>query len=648
MKNEPLIEKINSKYIRQKIFVFIKDQNFKYKFFKYSKIYQKQFELEIIDFKEKYIIQTKINIGSYILCINLFNKDPKNFDKNLLNTQLQEDLLKNNLNIDIIHEYLINEYKKYAKKINDIINEKQLAKYSYFKKEISIFSPFFDFLINTEYFELFTIPISVKLIEKFNLKNDYIAAFEKMNKLNVKQYPTISFDYKDVNDINYLKEFEIQFNKVKRLIMSHDYGIFIDNYDYFFKTLFSFNNLEKNLTYLSLYVGIKKDRIDPNALTNLNNFCSLEVLELKGFKFKKTFTMKLKNLKVLNLKGCENLTFEENSCLNLKILYLLDCLIEKPKSLLKFPELEDCLLQKDLRLKQKYNLIIDFKSLQKVKNLTAETGDFIAIENELLENLTLYSYKTSEEIEKIMLEKLISIKTLKNINFEIKEIGDYQISNIQGENTSVVNVNIKWSNSYHDCIIHNLQKKFPFASSFELLTQYKKVQTYLEIQENPKCKINKLVLKIGGNKNILLYCQSFENLIYVDFFADGEIINIIDAFPLFNDKCKVIFKSLIYFKFSNYSNEININFFKNLYNNIDCMPNIKSFDFHGITKDITEDFYKNFIKKILILNLDYICFTIKRKSNDHSTGKYTEEEIKEMFPDLNYIKFDKINITKFN
>ena len=646
MENKSLFETINSKYIRQRIFEFIKDENFKFKLFIHSKLYQKQFELEMIDFKERYITQTKINIDSYLLCYNLFNTDPKHFDKNILNTKLQEDLVKNNLNIDIIHEYLINDLKKLSKKLTEKENEKELNKFIYFKKEINIFSPFFDFLINSEYFDLFTIPISVKLIEKFNLKNDYISAFEKLNKLNSKKYPSLLFDYKDANDINYLKEFKIKFHKIKRLIMSHDYSIYIDNYDYFFKTLFSFNNIEKNIIHLNLFVGfIKKDKLDPNSLKNLNSFFSLEVLELKGFKFKTTFTLKLKNLKKLILKNCENLTFAENSCLNLKILYLLDCSIEKPKYLIKMPELEECVLPNNIINKQKYSNIIDFGSFEKIKKLTAETGDFINIKNNLLENITLYSYNSSSENEKIMLEKILSIKTLKDVNFEIKEIGDYEISNIGGENTSVINLSIKWINNFDDCTVYNLQNKFPYSSNISLYTPYKKTQTYLEIQENQKCKINKFSLKIGGYKNILFYCQSFENLISVDFFVNNDIINIIDSFPLFNDECKVIFKALKNFKFSNYSNEMNINFFNNVFNNIKCMPVLKKFDFHGINKDFTEDFYKKFMEKILILELDYVYFVIKKNSND-SDEKYKEEEIKEMFPHLKYIKLDKVNIGK--
>ena len=646
MENNCLFEKIKSKYICQKVFEYIKEENFKFKFLLYSKYFQKKLELEIIDFKERYIIQSKINFDNYLCCYSLFNADPKNFDKNIISKKLEEELIKYNLDINIIYEYLLHDNKRFLKIIKEKEKENKLVKYHYFMKQISIFSPFFDFLSKSEYFDLFTIPISVKTIERFNLKDEYIKTFENLNKLHLVKYPSIFFDYKKTSDINYLKEFKIRFGKIKRLIISHEFSIYIDNYDYFFKTLFSFNNIEKNIIHLNLFVGfIKKDKLDPNSLKNLNSFFSLEVLELKGFKFKTTFTLKLKNLKKLILKNCENLTFAENSCLNLKILYLLDCSIEKPKYLIKMPELEECVLPNNIINKQKYSNIIDFGSFEKIKKLTAETGDFINIKNNLLENITLYSYNSSSENEKIMLEKILSIKTLKDVNFEIKEIGDYEISNIGGENISVINLSIKWINNFDDCTVYNLQNKFPYSSNISLYTPYKKTQTYLEIQENQKCKINKFSLKIGGYKNILFYCQSFENLISVDFFVNNDIINIIDSFPLFNDECKVIFKALKNFKFSNYSNEMSINFFNNVFNNIKCMPVLKKFDFHGINKDFTEDFYKKFMEKILILELDYVYFVIKKNSND-SDEKYKEEEIKEMFPHLKYIKLDKVNIGK--
>ena len=648
MDDNSILEKISCKYISERIFEYIKDENYKYKFLLHSKKLQKKFELELIDFKERYILKSKFNTDNYLCCYTLFNVKANDFDKNIISKKLQEDLNKLNIDINIIHEYLLNDLKKIVKKLSDKEKENKLVKYYYFNKQISIFSPFFQFLAKSEYVDILTIPISAKLIEKYNLKNDYIAAFEYLNKLNLKKYPSIIFDYKDTNDINYLKEFKIKFNKIRRLTLTHEYSVYIDNYNFLFKTLFSFNNLEKNLVHLNLFVGLlKTDKIDSNSFKNLNSFYSLDVLELKGFKFKTTFVLKLKNLKKLVLKNCENLKFEENSCLNMKILYLLDCIILYPKSLLKFPELEECVLQNVMiYIRQKYNGIIDFSSMEKIKHLTVETGDFINIKNTNLERVTLYSYNVSSEDEKIMLEKILSIKTLKDVTIEIKEIGENEISTISGVNTSVVNLNIKWTNNIHDCILNNLQDKFPFASNISLFTPYKKMETFLEIQENPNCKINKISLKIGGNRSIIFYCQSFQNLISVDFCVNCDIINFINSFPLFNDECKVVFKSLTNFKYTNYSNEMNIKFFENIYKNIDCLPSLKSLDFHGITKDLTEEFYKNMIEKILKLKLDYIYFVIKKNVND-SNEKYKEEEIKEMFPHLNYINLDKVNIGKF-
>ena len=50
--------------------------------------------------------------------------------------------------------------------------------------------------------------------------------------------------------------------------------------------------------------------------------------------------LKLYNLKKLNIEQCENISFDENSHFLIKVLYLQNCLIIKPKSLLIFPNLE--------------------------------------------------------------------------------------------------------------------------------------------------------------------------------------------------------------------------------------------------------------------------------------------------------------------
>jgi len=678
MKNESILENINSIFIHEKIYDYIKDENFKYKLFKYSKYYQKKLEIEVSNYKERYILQTKINFNDYLCCYSLFNGKPKDFDKNILSKKLEEDLKKHNLNLNTIYEFFDNYFGKIKKLIDENEKEKKERRENKNKdkksnnindinnneknndnnnnnpnkkniplNQISIFSPFYEHISKCDYFEIFKMTISSKLIEKFNLKEDYISAFEQINELNLK-YPVILFDYKDSNDINYLKDLKIRFGKVKKFAATHDFSIYIKDYDYFFKTLFSLNNIEKNIVYLNLFIGCNRNlRIESFSLRNLNSCTSLETLELKSFKFKTTFVFNLKNLTKLTLKNCENFTFEEDSCLNLEELYLLDCIIENPESPLKMPELEKCkLLPNLIRVKQTYSSIIDFKSLKNVKEITCEISDFINMEETSITNVNIYSYENSYEYEKTMLEKLISTSTLKEISIELKEIDDFVISEFLGKNASVTNIDIKWLNEKKDCIIDNLEKKFISLNTINIITSYKKCQSTLEIRENPECNVVKFSLKIGGKKNIILYCQSFESLESVDFYVNGDIVNIIDSFPLFKDDSEVIFKSLTYFKYTNYTNETSLLFLQNLYNNLDNMPILKHFEFHAITKDINIEIYKIFLRKILLMKLDSINFSIKQSLNDGNL-QYSEYELRGLFPDIKCINYDKVNIRKF-
>ena len=61
-----LLEKIKSKNIYQIIFDFIKYNNFKYLLFKYSKILQKKLDIELDDYKIKYIDKLNLNIVIYM------------------------------------------------------------------------------------------------------------------------------------------------------------------------------------------------------------------------------------------------------------------------------------------------------------------------------------------------------------------------------------------------------------------------------------------------------------------------------------------------------------------------------------------------------------------------------------------------------
>ena len=136
--------------------------------------------------------------------------------------------------------YLINDYTK-------IIKEDDLVEYD---REIDVNSPIFDLLFKEDVFQkFFIIPISKKEIEEYNLKNEYISAFNKLNNLNL-NYPLIRLVYNDGEDINILNEFKFNFNLLKSLEIKQEKSC--KNYDLFFKTLFSFPNLENSLIFLEV------------------------------------------------------------------------------------------------------------------------------------------------------------------------------------------------------------------------------------------------------------------------------------------------------------------------------------------------------------------------------------------------------------
>ena len=55
------------------------------------------------------------------------------------------------------------------------------------------------------------------IIDKFDLKEDYISTFEKL-KQSKSKYNSLTIYYEDSYDILYLKDFKINFNQIKRII----------------------------------------------------------------------------------------------------------------------------------------------------------------------------------------------------------------------------------------------------------------------------------------------------------------------------------------------------------------------------------------------------------------------------------------------
>lgn len=652
--NNSVLEKVFSKDLLSNIFDYIRDPNYKHKLFSYSKLLQKKADLRLADYEERYIEKFGINLNDYLFSEN--NKFVRKFNKDILNSNLQKDLSKNNLEKAKIEKIMVDIYnQRYEDKYknNSEGSDKAGNKLIETDESIEIYSPFFETLSKMEFFEyLFTINISTYIIDKFDLKEDYISTFEKLNQSKSK-YNSLTIYYEDSYDILYLKDFKINFNQIKRIIFIPNSYHVTGDYKYFLNTFFSFfSRIEKNLTNLKL--KWVENEMEPRAIQNLNNFKSLELLNLTGFKFTKTFVLKLSNLKKLTLDSCENIDFEENIFSNIIKLNLYHCSINKPKSLLAIPNLEECeLTYYDGESEQKYYSIFDISSFKKLKKFVGDPCDFIYLEENNLEYVKLISYtEVSSEDRTKVLKKLVSLKNLKELILEFGPIVDSEILWIIGKNYSVEKMKINWVKQNNDLIIYNLQDKFGKLSNIEMTSpEYENNhKIILKIIENRNCRINKFYLEAGLYHNIEFYCQPFEILIEIKLTLNGKVINIKDALPIFNKECKVIFRALNVFELRTLSDhEVLLYAIENLCNNLTCMPNLSKLLIDcSIQENIDKEFYANFIKKCLELKLKNLYFSIKKTADESKIIPYSKEELEKIYPNLNYSKYKEIFIRKLN
>ena len=421
----------------------------------------------------------------------------------------------------------------------------------------------------------------------------------------------------------------------------------IDNSYFSLKSLIYLDDIKNNLVDLELNLQDKTE-IEKDAIKSLNDFKVLENLNLYGFKLKDTFLLKLKDLKKLKLRYCENIIFE-NCCLNLKALELDRYILIKPKLLLKLPNLEECNLCCNYEIN--YNFI-DFKSLNKLKIFSAPGIYFMNLENTFIEEVKCDFKRINDELTEKILLKLLTINSLKTLY--LKSINFNIVSKIDGHFDSVTYISIENENQNDDLILDNLQIKFPNLSSLCIKNaHFSHNEMNLEIIENKNSKINDIFLdfKFGSNKRMKICCQSYETIKY--FGIDFErISNLKEVLPIFNEKCDIQFKLLkiFYLKCGKY--EINFDVLRNIYNNIDKMPNIRQIEIECFCTKLNEEFYGKFIEKILSLNLDFVYLNIQlsyEKLDFFNDSKYSLKELNEMkqkYPKFKSLNFNKIRIYK--
>ena len=442
-------------------------------------------------------------------------------------------------------------------------------KSNYLENEyISTFNILFK-LYNAEDFNFFNCLINLNKVNKLTvyLKQTYDEKFPKDEK--IEEFNGILFISSIKNKCNPIKLFKDKFNRLFNEILSGK------------------NNLVYNLQYLNLHVDVNDFKFsfnqdELNLIDNLNNFKSLIHLELEYFLFKEPkFELKSNGVEVFKIRKCSGIIISENVCSNLKELFIYKSNISYIYSPLKFPNLEkfqtyyyldDNNVKYCYSLMKTYNASIDFISLSNLKILKVEADDFLKLKNNTLESLTIVSNGVDEIKEKNIMEKIISMKSLKEVSISLKAINNDNINDIQGENPSIEKLKIYWDKKTSDYNIINLQKMFPNVKTLSLTSLPEKniSDTNLRIEENKNCKI--ISLSLYGYSDIKLYFSSFENLVEFELimFLDKGI-RIKEGLPFMNKNCNIIFKSMTSFKFK--VNDLEYELLDNIIDNLDKMPN---------------------------------------------------------------------------
>ena len=704
--------KINSKFIIQIISSYIKDENFLYKLVQYSKSCQKKLELDKFDYKLKRLnVIEKYLIDSDRIKMNTFENDLSKYDiksqdiqsnvieyfKRIINQKNREFSIR----LDSPLFDILKKENFFEENFKIYIGSNDIHKKIIIGKDNSLFN----LLKNESYFyEMFKVSDDPNTDNEFTIMN-----FDKIKELNLHYYSfEIEVEDNDANEIllKYFQKGEINITKIKKLLLDikrsdkeEDRRAFLRN----LKDIFSLNINENKLSYLNINLHEKELNINENFIDiinikpedelKVNNFQLLEFLSLSNLKFEKVYKFNLSNLKTLKLQNCHNIDFEEKSLLNLKTLSLIYCTIQRGNnSLLQFPEVENIVLNYYINY---YESIIDFQSLTKLKSFEGNTSNFLLLKNNSLEKvkithtyrgegLFLYingliegseekdltkikegfeikdketeiyitnvwsDYLNEKEKEKKSIEKLLSMKGLKELNLYFKLNPD-EIAEIKGINYDLEKLELEHINFKKECnkinYFGNFQNKFPNINKlkiYDLYEHFAEGSKSFQIEENNNSKINSIDFTIQNNDadgKIQFYCGPYNKLESIKIFYDCHLKDLNKSFPIFYDKCPIIFESLkyLYLKIQQLENI-------NLISNIDCLPNLINFSL--IIKEydkIEENIFNISINKILSLKSVKYIFVSRNDSYDNF---YSDNELKEKFPVIDLTKYFEVIIRK--
>ena len=169
--------------------------------------------------------------------------------------------------------------------------------------------------------------------------------------------------------------------------------------------------------------------------------------------------------------------------LNLETLYILNCFINIPKSLMKMPKVKTCILQSKYYIIEDYISIFDYVSMKNIVELSIGINEFLDLDCSLYKYLTqlviyfnyydinhkhFLKYK-SHSLRIKMLKKILLIKTLKTL--EIPYIDIDEKDKVEGYLDSVTQLNII-VNSFltnKDCFqVYKIKERFPKVECWDI------------------------------------------------------------------------------------------------------------------------------------------------------------------------------------
>ena len=644
-----ILNNLKSNYIFDEIISYIEDKNFKFKLLNYSKELQEKFNIKKNDYINKYL--------DY--CIN---EDDKN--KLFLTSLYYCDCKKYSEYQKTIKEYT----KKYNIKKNDleeyILNliENRIKKESSDEIDINIYSPFLNHYVK-KFLQNLSFKIDIYTINYHNLNNDASNIFKKMNESNI-NYKSLNIFLddeeennffkkifsKNINFINFFNSLSINYDKIEKLTCSY----FNPPKKYistnFYNSLLSSFQNKNNLIYLDLKIeGIC------NNIDIINEFKSLKYLYLNGFHFTQNLVINLQNLEEISIIYCRGIKiiFDEMNK-NIKFLKIVASSIESSGKSIDLPNLETIILDTNL---MQFNNIIDFSSFKKIEKFCGSYDYLNNMNLAFLKNLELTDIDVNKDKIKefaSIFQRIINLENLKEIKLNIRHLSPEYFNDIKGQNKYVTNLKIIFNENILVDALNILLKIFPNITEIDINSIY---NSFIDIKkiEEIKMEENIKITKMNFNFDFLYIIKfnflSFENIIELKLKFTLINLNISDInkfINIFNSNNPIKFSSLKILSLIENNNvfgsgEKDIERFLNTAIN-KLMPNLEDLTLK-CTRLYEKYYYNQLYEKILLFNLKRIDLKLINPDSYHT---YSLKELKEMFPKINFHKFERVLIERYD